>query len=62
MSKSKDLEQAFQRLIKKYHEFLNETIMDEMERIEIEAVIQQINRLHDKLNKHMNIVGRKFSC
>ena len=61
MSKSRDLVQAFQGLVKKYQEFLNESTMDEMERIEIEAVIQQINRLHDKLNKHMNIVGRKFS-
>ncbi len=61
MSKSRDLEQAFQQLIEKYNEFLNESTMDEMERIEIEAVIQQINRLHDKLNKHMNIIGRKYS-
>lgn len=61
MSKSRDLVQAFQKLIKKYNEFLNESTMDEMERNEIEAIIQQIDRLHDKLNKHMNIIGRKFS-
>lgn len=61
MGKSRDLVQAFQRLLEKYHEFLKESTMDGMERNEIEAVIQQINRLHDKLDKHMNIVGRKFS-
>ncbi len=61
MNKSRDFVQAFQRLTEKYHEFLNESTMDKMERIEIEAVIQQINRLHDKLDKHMNIIGRKFS-
>lgn len=61
MSKSRDLVQAFQRLTEKYREFLDESTMDKMERIEIESVIQQVNRLHDKLNKHMNIVGRKFS-
>ncbi|MHA1155069.1 MAG: hypothetical protein ACTSQK_03090 [Candidatus Heimdallarchaeota archaeon] len=61
MSKSRDLVQAFQRLTEKYREFSDESTMDKMERIEIESVIQQVNRLHDKLNKHMNIVGRKFS-
>ena len=62
MTKSRDLIQAFQRLIDKYQEFLNESTMDELERNEIEAVIQQINRLHDKLSKYMNIVGRKYSA
>lgn len=61
MSKSRDLEQAFQRLIEKYYEFIDESIMNGMERTEIESIIQQIDRLHNKLNKFMNIVGRKFS-
>ncbi len=61
MTKNRDLEQAFQRLVDKYQEFLNESTLDGLERFEIEAVIQQVNRLHDKLNKHMNIIGRKFS-
>ena len=61
MSKSRDLEQSFHRLIEKYNEFIDESIMNGMERAEIESIIQQIDRLHDKLNKFMNIVGRKFS-
>jgi methanogenic corrinoid protein MtbC1 len=61
MSKSRDLEQSFQRLVEKYNEFIEESTMDGMERTEIESVIQQIDRLHNKLNKFMNIVGRKFS-
>ena len=61
MSKSRDLEQSFQRLLAKYNEFIDESTMDGMERTEIESIIQQIDRLHDKLNKFMNIVRRKFS-
>ena len=58
MKKSRDLHQSFEKLKTKIAEFENENIIDGMERIEIEGVIQQVNRLHDKLEKFKNIVSR----
>ena len=60
MKKSRDLHQAFEQLKIKIAEFENENIIDGMERIEIEGIIQQVNRLHNKLEKFRNIVGRDF--
>ena len=60
MKKSRDLHQAFEQLKIKIAEFENENIIDGMERIEIEGIIQQVNRLHDKLEKFRNIVSRDF--
>ena len=61
MKKSRDLQQAFDRLNKKISDFNESQTIDGLERIEIEGIIQQVNRLHDKLEKFINIVGRKFS-
>ncbi|NHJ48618.1 MAG: hypothetical protein FK733_12605 [Asgard group archaeon] len=61
MKKTRDLLQAFENLKLKIDEFNNENTTDGMERMEIESVIQQVNRLSDKLDKFMKIVGRKFS-
>ncbi|MBK5112296.1 MAG: hypothetical protein KGD59_10125 [Candidatus Heimdallarchaeota archaeon] len=60
MKKSRDLLQAFDRLNIMVSEFYESQTIDGLERIEIEGLIQQINRLHDKLEKHIKIVGRKF--
>ncbi len=58
MKKSRDLHQAFEQLKIKIAEFENENTIDGMDRLEIESVIQQVNRLRDKLEKFRNIVGR----
>ncbi len=60
MKKSRDLLQAFEQLNNKISEFNEANIVKGMERMEIESVIQQVSRLHDKLAKHMKIVERKF--
>ena len=60
MKKSRDLHQAFEKLNNKYTEFMESNTLEGMDRIEIVSVIQQINRLTNKLQKFMNIVGRKF--
>jgi len=60
MKKSRDLQQAFDRLFEKITEFNETQTLEGMERIEIVGVIQQVNRLHDKLEKFIKIVGRKF--
>ncbi|MGC9779140.1 MAG: hypothetical protein HZR80_07855 [Candidatus Heimdallarchaeota archaeon] len=60
MKKSRDLLQAFEQLNNKISEFNEANIVEGMERIEIESVIQQVDRLHDKLAKYMKIVGRKY--
>lgn len=60
LKKSRDLLQAFDRLNIMVSEFYESQTIDGLERIEIEGLIQQINRLHDKLEKHIKIVGRKF--
>ena len=60
LKKSRDLQQAFDRLNIMISEFYESQTIDGLERIEIEGLIQQVNRLHDKLEKHIKIVGRKF--
>jgi hypothetical protein len=60
LKKSRDLQQAFDRLNIMVSEFYESQTIDGLERIEIEGLIQQINRLHNKLEKHIKIVGRKF--
>ncbi|MHA1441988.1 MAG: hypothetical protein ACTSPK_09020 [Candidatus Heimdallarchaeota archaeon] len=60
MKKSRDLHQSFEKLKTKIAEFENENTIEGMDRLEIERVIQQVNRLHDKLEKFRNIVGRDF--
>jgi len=51
MKKSRDLHQSFEKLKTKIAEFENENTIEGMDRLEIEGVIQQVNRLHDKLEK-----------
>ncbi|MHA1737731.1 MAG: hypothetical protein ACTSXA_12170 [Candidatus Heimdallarchaeota archaeon] len=60
MKKSRDLHQSFEKLKTKIAEFENENTIEGMDRLEIEGIIQQVNRLHDKLEKFRNIVGRDF--
>lgn len=60
MKKSRDLYQAFDKLKTKITEFENEKIINGMERSEIEGVIQQVDRLFDKLEKFRNIVSKDF--
>jgi len=60
MKKSRDLLQAFDQLYKKISDFNESQTINGLERIEIEGIIQQVNRLHDKLEKFIKIVGRKF--
>ena len=60
MKKSRDLSQTFDELKLKIEEFTYEKTVEGMERTEIESLIQQVNRLTDKLDKFMKIVGRKF--
>ncbi|MHA1245324.1 MAG: hypothetical protein ACTSP7_12235 [Candidatus Heimdallarchaeota archaeon] len=60
MKKSRDLHQSFEKLKTKIAEFENENTIEGMDRLEIEGVIQQVNRLHDKLEKFRNIVSRDF--
>lgn len=60
MKKSRDLYQAFDKLKLKVEEFTDDNTIEGMERIEIESLIQQVNRLTAKLDKFMKIVGRKF--
>ena len=60
MKKSRDLLQAFDQLNSKILEFNESKTIEGLNRIEIEGVIQQVNRLRDKLNKHIKIAGRKF--
>ena len=61
LKKTRDLLQAFDKLKLKIDDFNNDNTTDGMERTEIESVIQQVNRLTEKLDKFMKIVGRKFS-
>lgn len=61
MKKSRDLQQAFEKLHNKITEFKNEKIIDGMERNEIEGVILQVDRLHDKLEKFRNIVSKNYN-
>ena len=60
MKKSRDLQQAFDQLYKKISDFNESQTIDGLERIEIEGIIQQVNRLHDKLEKFIKIVSRKY--
>ena len=60
LKKTRDLEQAFEKLSEKIFEFNNAKTTEGMERVEIEGVIQQVERLIDKLDKFMNIVGSKY--
>ena len=60
MKKSRDLQQAFDRLNMKISDFNESQTIAGLERIEIEGLIQQVNRLHDKLEKFIKIVGSKF--
>jgi len=60
LKKSKDLLQVFEKLKTKMAEFENENIVDGMDRVEIEGVIQQVSRLHDKLEKFRNIVSKNY--
>ena len=60
MKKSRDLQQVFDRLNKKISDFNESQTIAGLERIEIEGVIQQVNRLHDKLEKFIKIVSRKY--
>jgi len=60
LNKSRDLYQEFDKLKLKIDEFSNENTVDGLERLEIENLIQQVDRLISKLDKLMKIVGRKF--
>jgi len=60
MKKSRDLQQAFDKLNKKISDFNESQTIDGLERNEIEGIIQQVNRLHDKLEKFIKIVSRKY--
>jgi len=60
MKKSRDLQQAFEKLKTEIAEFENEKISEGMDRIEVEGVIRQVNRLQDKLEKYRNIVSRNY--
>jgi hypothetical protein len=60
MKKSRDLQQAFEKLKTEIVEFENEKISEGMDRIEVEGVIRQVNRLQDKLEKYRNIVSRNY--
>ena len=52
--------QSFDKLIEKIAEFKSENTIEGMERIEIEGVIQQVYRLHSKLDKFIKLVKRKI--
>ncbi|HUT82094.1 MAG TPA: hypothetical protein VMZ29_12910 [Candidatus Bathyarchaeia archaeon] len=58
--KRKDFEQAYTKLNAKFNEFKEDKTIFGMERIEIEQLIQQINRLEQKLDKFIKIIGRDF--
>lgn len=60
MKKSRDLIQSFEQLIIKIKEFEDANTVIGMERIEIESLIQQVQRLNDKLEKYMNIVSSNY--
>ncbi|MFW9923404.1 MAG: hypothetical protein ACFFDW_08995 [Candidatus Thorarchaeota archaeon] len=60
MKKSRDLFQTFEQLIVKIKEFEEGNTVVGMERVEIESLIQQVLRLHDKLEKYMDIVNSKY--
>ncbi|MCF2143074.1 MAG: hypothetical protein K9W42_05185 [Candidatus Heimdallarchaeota archaeon] len=49
--KQLDLERAFKKLEEQIQAFITSQTMEKMERAEIERLIQQINRLIDKLVK-----------
>ncbi|MEA2069916.1 MAG: hypothetical protein U9O98_01350 [Asgard group archaeon] len=56
MKKSRDLKQAFERLLTKKEEFFEKKIFKGIERREIVRLIHQVNRLTDKVEKYINIV------
>jgi hypothetical protein len=60
LKKSRDLYQSFDELKLKIDEFTNVNTVEGMERVEIESLIQQVNRLTTKLEKFIKIIGRKF--
>ncbi|MBN1329644.1 MAG: hypothetical protein JXA54_09240 [Candidatus Heimdallarchaeota archaeon] len=59
--KRKDFEQAFTKLVNKFNEFQEGQTIFGMERVEIEQLIQQINRLEQKLDKFIKIIGCQFN-
>ncbi|NHJ85926.1 MAG: hypothetical protein FK734_10720 [Asgard group archaeon] len=59
--KRRDFEQAFSKLLAKFNEFKEDTTIFGMERVEIEQLIQQVNRLEQKLDKLIKIVGQQYS-
>jgi len=61
LKKILDLQQAFGKLEEKISEFQESNTTEGMERVEIEGVLQQVNRLIEKLDKFMKIVGREFN-
>lgn len=60
MKKSRDLFQTFEELVLKIKEFEEANTVIGMERVEIESLIQQVQRLHNKLEKYMNIVSSNY--
>jgi len=57
--KQRDLEQAFDQLAKQIAKFNLSRTKEKMERPEIERLIQQINRLREKLVKLEKIYSRE---
>ncbi|HUU77547.1 MAG TPA: hypothetical protein VMX55_04325 [candidate division Zixibacteria bacterium] len=60
MKKTRDLKQAFENLNGKITDFVELNITEGMERVEIEGIIQQVNRLSEKLEKFMSIARSKY--
>jgi len=60
LKKTRDLKQAFENLNGKITDFVELNITEGMERVEIEGIIQQVNRLSEKLEKFMSIARSKY--
>lgn len=60
LKKTRDLEQAFEKLNEKITDFIELNITEGMERVEIEGIIQQVNRLSEKLEKFMSVARSKY--
>ena len=54
-NKKRDLETAYQKIKKHYETFTETGIVYTMERKEVESLIQQMNRLAEKIKKITNI-------
>jgi hypothetical protein len=60
LRKSRDLAQAFEHLKERINDFNEEQIVLGLERREIERLIQQVNRLIQKLDKLSKIVKSNY--